>query len=887
MNHLNYGAGRRHLAAAICALVLLVGLFAFPMVSKQSGAAEEDSELIVGVLQKPDTLNPFKMALSISYTINFLVYDTLTSVEPDLSPGDQLAESWTTDASGLVWTFNLVENAKWHDGQDVTADDVVFTYNTILENPDTCALWIDYLSNIVHPVVAIDDYTVQITTDVKKATMLTIMVPILPEHLWSEVDVDKLDKIDPWDQTAFPDGPIGSGPLILDEYDATLGWIRMLAWDEYYIDQVVVDQVLFKIFLSDTTMMEALWADDIDVAMGVPARLWTETLETDGIAGQAVKALSIFELGINCASPELRENFPKASDNLETTNLSVRQAIAMATDKDYIVNDVMEGLAEVGDSIIPTATSYWHYYVDEETRWDYQIAKANALLDAAGYVDTDGNDIRDNGTSGVDLEFSFYYRSDKTDDRSAAIDIEDSLAEIGIKATPAGISEGQMYNLWLGCQMDLFIWAWDTDVDPNFMLSTQTTDQIPQSPQDWTRWSDSFWSNATYDRMYLEQQTTVDKEERQSIILEMQALLYDQCPYVVLYYPMGLYAYTTERFTNYPDMTANAGMTPGSMWFFFEVTPVADWVDPMPPENVNAGQDQSCTVGETLSFTGEADDENDATETLTWEWEFTEPDLSSTVLDGRTVSYKFDQTGIVSVMLRVTDPGGLSGVDDLVVNVTDLAEGSGWLRGVVSDEDSVGIVGATILVSDQSRSTDVDGAYMVSLPEGSYMVNASKTGYGIASGDAIIVAGETTWVNLTLALTSGTLSGYVYDNETGASIASATVEITYGDKTKKFTTNATGFYSFIAVEAGTVIVNVTKIGYEKNVTTAEVTAGNTTVCNVNLTPVKDDSGGISAVAIAGIIAVIAIVGALAAIMMMKRRKSAEPPSPPEEPPLTS
>ncbi|MGD9962882.1 MAG: ABC transporter substrate-binding protein, partial [Thermoplasmata archaeon] len=611
--------------------------------------------------------------------------------------------------------------------------------------------------------------------------------------------------------------------------------------------------------------------------------VWEEVLNYDGIEGQAGKALSIFELGINCATEDMRESFPKASDNLETTNLSVRRAIAMATEKDYIVDDVMEGLADVGTSIIPTATTFWHWNVSEEDRWDYDLDRANATLEAAGYIHTDDDGIRENSTSGVELTFSFYYRTTSPDDREAAMRISAALDKIGIHTEPAGVSEMVMYNLWLGCQMDLFIWAWDTDVDPNFMLSTQTTSQIPLSPQDWTKWSDSFWSNETYDELYERQQFTVDLEERQAIIFEMQELLYDQCPYVVLYYPFGLYAYTVEKFTNYPDWVENPGMTPGTMWFFFEVTPVDDWVDPMPPENVYAGADQWCIVGDTLWFAGSATDMNDEEETLNWTWTFIEPDETENLRYGKTVSYQFDQVGEVGVMLVVTDPGGEAGVDDLIVTVlAELGEDDGLIKGFVVDQDSELVFGATVTAGNQTRTTGDDGGYSMLVLAGPYTVNATMDGYQMDSVEVTVVAGEITWANLTLTLTSGTLIVRVLDSETGDSIASAVVNVTYGAFSDEYLTQSTGNATFRNVDAGLAEVKVSKAGYEANSTNATVVAGETTVVVVELTPEPEEPRS-NTLLIAAIAIGILVVILIAAMMLMKKRKAGsgdnEPPPP--------
>lgn len=863
---------------SLCALSVIASVIAVSFSGTVGDAAAQDEYVImyVGVTQTPDSLNPLSMALSISYTINFLLYDTLNSIDRDLNPGPQLASSWESNAEGTVWTFHLVEDAFWHDGEQVTADDVNWTFNLMKTNPKgSCDLWVDYIAGVTD-IRALDDFTVQITTERPKATMESIMIPILPEHIWSEIDENKLDTVEPFDKSAFPNGPVGSGPLKLVEYDSTLGFIRMLRYDDYFIDTVKVDEVVFKIFDTAGVMHTSLLSGEIDVAIDVPTEVWDETLAEADLDGQSVKAFSLFELGINCASEEMRQDFPQASDNLETTNRSVRQAIAMATNKTQIVNGILNGLADEGVSVIPSVTQYWFWTPTEEEKWHYDLEEAAALLDEAGYTDIDDDDIRENETSGVELDFTFYYRSGKTADEKAAQQISIALDAIGIRAVPEALSEMNLYNYWYGCKYDLYIWAWDTDVDPSFMLSVMTTDQIPDSPTDFTAWSDCFWSNAEYDAMYEEQLYTVDREERRAIIHDMQRLLYVECPYIVLYYPHGLYAYNIEKFTNYPDMVNHPGTTPGSMWFFFDVTPASQWVDPMPPTDVSAGIDRTCTVGQRLSFTGYATDENDPIETLAWEWLFEDLDGNVT-MTGRTVEYTFENVGLVNVTLTVTDPTDLSGTDALVVNVTEPIENSGWIRGFVKMPGGLPIVGATVTAGAAVQETNSSGGYEINIVAGNYTVNASKSGYTSESEEVAVASNETVWQNFTLQATAGDIKGHVYNYETGAAVSGASVKVTVGTQVKTFTSNAAGYFEFNGLPAGTYTVNATKTGFDSNGTEVTVVAGETANASIYLEPTpQEDSGELSTAAMAAI-GILAIAAALAVIYLLKRKKGTEPP----------
>jgi peptide/nickel transport system substrate-binding protein len=839
-------------------------------------AADDPVIMTIGVLQSPDSLNPFGMVLGISYTILFLMYDTLNSVEPDFSAGQQLATDWYFNEAGDVWYYEITEDAVWHDGTPLTAHDIAFTYNLIMDNDKECALWIDYLSGF-EEVVAEEDYLLRITLEKPKATMLSIMVPILPEHIWSLIPTTKLDSADYWKDSAyFPDGPVGSGPLVLDEYVAD-DFVRMKKWDQYHLGTVNMDEVLYKIYSSDDAMTNALQSGYIDVATSVPALVWDTVLNTPNIDGQDVPALSLYELGINCASEEWREAFPKASTNLETTNLAVRQAIAMMVDEDEIVAACKGGLAVAGTSLIPTATPFWHYYVPEEEVWEFNAEAANELLNESGYNQFDGSDfgfagIRENETSGAKLDFIFDYRLGHPDEELAATMIEGWLEQIGIKAEPIGMQESQLSNDWFACAYDMYIWGWDADVDPSFMLSVMTTNQTPAYPQDYTKWSDCYYTNPVYDQLYLDQLNAVDVDERQAIVHEMQQILYYDCPYVVLWYPSGLYAYRTDTFYNYPDMNESPGSTPGTMWFFFEVLPYSEDMN-LAPTDVDAGPDVNAEVGETLSFTGSARDPNTG-DVLSWSWTFVEPDESEVSLDGQTVEYTFENLGEVDVTLTVTDEGGLSGSDSLVVTVEEVAADSGWINGYVLDgATEAPIVGAIVTAAGKTRTTNAEGMYNISAsPAGTYTVNATANGYSSASEDVEVVTGAVTWQNFTLTSTVGVLVGTVTDSETGDNITSAAVKVTGAGFSQMTLTGADGSYQISGIPAGTFWVNVTKAGYVTNTTSFEIEAGETVTLDFAMVAESESGGGLSTAVIAGIGVVLLIVVAAVALMLLKKRK---------------
>lgn len=866
--------------------MLLPSVLMLPSAVREAKA--QGTTFIVGIPQTVDNLNPLMGYNNIDYQSYILQFDFLYHFDKDYNPVPAAAQSWDHTPDGLTWSFHIRPGMTFHDGVAVTANDVNWTFNLMLTDATAGALYVDLLKNVTD-IRAVDDYTLNITSDTPKANMLGLMIPILPSHLWSMIPANKLTSVDLWSSTYFPNGPIGSGPFRLVDYQ-TDSFIQYTTFTSYYGGVAHFDELYYKIYLNPQVMLNDLLAGTIDLACMLPKESWTNTLADPDIDGQTVSQLGFHELGFNVCPPGLRVG--GASTNYETLNRSVRTAVAMAIDKAQILQNSYFGLGEVGDMLIPPASIMYHYNLTAPETIPFNINAANNLLNISGYIDNDGDDIRENTTNGAELSFTFMYATEYPEDQTAATRISTWLSQIGIQAIPVGELESQLFVDWIGMKYDMFMWNWGTDVDPTFILSVMTTGQIPTSHNDWSAWSDCFYSNPTYDAMFIQQQTTIDLAARQQVVYDMQRMLYKDCPYVVLTYPYGLYAYRVgdnDRFTNWPVIASDAvspfSGTAGGPWFYFQVTPKS--VVNLPPEGVSAGLDTKVALNETRTFTGAGTDPDG--DTLNWTWKFTEPNATTATLWGKSVTYKFLNLGKVVVNLSVSD--GWNPPEYAEINVTvELILDAGYLIGYVKDEIALPLEAATVSVAGTSTTTNPSGFYNMTLSAGSYDVTAAKSGYGSATvtGVAVVMSQET-MQNFSLAIASGTLRGHVYDAKSGKALVDVVISVTIGGSSMTGKSNDTGAYKVQLIPNGTCTVNASKTGYENNVTTAVIVAGQETTLDIELTPVKKTSKGLSAAAWAAIIAIVIIVVALIALMMlMRRRKGAEASQgpPPPEPPKT-
>jgi len=536
---------RRCLTAAGVALavaVLLVVPVAAGAASPSPGAAA--TVYRIGLLEDYDGINPFSAWSGPSWECFRLSYNFLTWYDREYKPVPDLARSWETSADGRTWTFHIIEGMKWQDGVPLTARDIAFTYNLILETQD--AVYAQYLTGVTS-VAAPDDKTLVIATRKPNAGMLALSIPILPEHIWKKADPENLGGFKNWPM-------VGSGPFKVAELEKSK-WIRIDA-NQGYPQELggppAIDSVYFVISQNTESMIQDYEAGDLDGIVNWPATYFKILKSLPGTTAVAAPAIGFHELGFNCwASPKSRGD-PLLRD------VAVRQAIAWAIDKDKINATSMAGLAVPGTSLISPVQGLWHWRVPAGHEVTYDPEKAKQILEDAGYTDRDGDGVRETA-EGKKLDFRFVTLNEYPEDQAAGKMIVSWCADVGVKLRLEQKDEGAFGDeVYDNADYDVFIWSWRGDIDPGFMLSTFTTTQI-------LNWGDSQYSDPEYDAFYVAQAEALDPARpddpsaRKAVTDKMQAMLYRDTPYVILWYNVNLQAFRTDKWTGYGTVPVDDG----------------------------------------------------------------------------------------------------------------------------------------------------------------------------------------------------------------------------------------------------------------------------------------------------------------------------------------
>ncbi|HEY0641436.1 MAG TPA: ABC transporter substrate-binding protein [Pseudonocardiaceae bacterium] len=549
------------IGAGVAAAALVIGPGLAPAGAPAVPAAQAQGEVTMRVAhaQEIDTLNPFTAVFLVSTQIGRLMYEFLTvnSAESS-SPEPGLAESWESSEDNLTWTFKIRE-AKWSDGQPITAKDAAFTYNLIMSNEAAATANGVAVANY-ESVTATDDRTLVIKTKTPQASMLSSEVPIVPEHVWSKVtDIEAFQNTE-----AFP--AVGSGPFVLTGYQQGQS-TTLKANDNFWRGRPKVDVLQWVKYENADAAVQGLRKGDVDIAYRLtPAQF--DALKSDGnITTNDGRNRRFTEITLNPSNPK-PDGTVFGNGNPVLKDVKLRQALHHAIDVDTILDKVKQGHASAATQIIPPVYPDWTYTPDDSKLRKYDPAKANALLDEAGYAR--GADGTRTDKQGQPINLRLLVTSDRQADVQSAEYIKEWFGEIGIGVTVDTKSSNESSDDQNAGNFDMAFTGWSVGPDPDSMLAQQTCKVVG------TELSDSNFCNAEYDALYAQQLAELDREKRKELVQRMQEILYDNVSAIVLTYDNELEAYRSDRFTGFQKQPADGGVITGQngYWGYYSANPV-------------------------------------------------------------------------------------------------------------------------------------------------------------------------------------------------------------------------------------------------------------------------------------------------------------------------
>ncbi|MFN8528838.1 MAG: ABC transporter substrate-binding protein [Anaerolineae bacterium] len=515
-------------------LLALVLALAVGSITAQSDA----NTLVVAINADVQGFNAFAQTAVTNFVTGFL-WPTLITINPQTGAVEPNLASWDVSDDGLTYTFHIQPDANWSDGTPITADDVKFFFEAS-QSPAVGSFMTGQFSWTALNVI--DEKTLEITLPAVDCTFLTnIGWGIMPS---SKFAADFSD----YNTAAFNDAPdVSGGPYILDEHSPD-EFIRMHANPEYWLGQPHIENLVFQIIPDNEVQFQALMSGDIDVG-AVSADQDAPASSNSNLTIFRYPANTVFFTAFNLADatnpqPAYDENGNLVDQGSHPIfgDVRVRQAYAMGYDHDAVTALAGEGATR---SVGPVPPGISWAYADGLAPNPYDPEAAAALLDEAGWTDSDGDGIRDK--DGVPLEFQLDYPAGDTTIEGTALIIQDQLGQIGFRVNLNGAEWQSLVGARLLAQtFDAFYLsisggAPEPDFLANMMLNSHQ--DIPGAGLNLSSYVNSAMDEVLQNGRSV---STCDPAERAPFYVDLQELELTDLPYDFVYSPTSRFVYNNR-----------------------------------------------------------------------------------------------------------------------------------------------------------------------------------------------------------------------------------------------------------------------------------------------------------------------------------------------------
>jgi len=513
-----------------------------------SGPAQGGS-VTVALYQEPKTLNPYLVKQGAATRVMKTTLEGLLGIEPDGNYYPLLASEVPTlenggiSADGLQVTYHLRPGIKWSDGEPVRAQDVVFTWQAIM-NPDNQVITRAGYDRI-ESVEAADDATVVVRFKSFYAPFLTLFEYVLPEHvLGDQPDMNN---------AGFNRSPIGTGPFTVKEWIP--GDYMAFVPNAHYrkAGQPYLDQLIFKIVPSRETGVAMLKTGEVDVMWDLVEDLIPQ-IEGNADLNQWISpSINIERLILNLSKPG--EPADPAVPHPALGDLRVRQALNAAIDKQQIVDALLHGQARLINSPIPIG-----WAADDSIQpGEYDPDAANELLEQAGWVDTDGDGIREK--DGRPLQLTVISTSGNALRERIEQVLQAQLKTVGIELRIENVASSVLFGKWADNSpraqgnFDMLLYSTGPSVDPDpHLYSYFHSTQIPTTANKGKGANYSRYANPQVDAALDTARNNPDLEARRAEYQKMAQLIAQDLPHIMLYARLNINVFRS----NVAGYTVNA-----------------------------------------------------------------------------------------------------------------------------------------------------------------------------------------------------------------------------------------------------------------------------------------------------------------------------------------
>lgn len=462
-------------------------------------------QLVIGLDVAPKRLDPRHSLDAISSKISDLVFDGLLVRDKNSKLVAGLAKSWVM-LSATEYRFQLRENVLFHDLQEFTAADVVFTYNFILDEKNGSPLKGQF--ELIKEVRAIGKYIVEFELDRPYTPFLTLLTfPIVSKRS---------------DNTLESTNLIGTGPFVFitNENNRIFHFKRN---DNYFNGRPTVEKLALKIIQDETVRVLELESGQVDIILNPITPDLLPRLSKNRMLSIAKTAGTNYTyIGLNLDDPILK-------------NIKVREAIAHAIDRDSIIKYILKGLAIETDGLLRADDPF---FCPELKSFDYDLSKAKKLLDEAGYRDPDGD--------GPAIRFKLEFATSQNELRKKIIEVlQYQLNKVGIEIVIRSYEWGIFFENIKNGDFQLYSLTWVGIKDPDIFYKIFHSTSKPPFGSNRNR-----YSNKDVDKL-LEDGRSAKSANRKAIYDKIQKIIAEELPYISLWHGVNIAVSNNKRVENF------------------------------------------------------------------------------------------------------------------------------------------------------------------------------------------------------------------------------------------------------------------------------------------------------------------------------------------------
>jgi len=452
-------------------------------VDGEGGSGGGGNQLVAAIAAEPDQLDPHVTTAYASFQVLENVYDTLVMPDENLEMQPALAESWETSEDQLSWTFELREGVSFHNGDAFTADDVVYSYNRIIDEELSNA----YRFSSVKEVEAVDDQTVEITLTQPTPNLLALIGGFKGMAIVHQENVESGE---------VKNNPVGTGPFSFGSFTPGDS-IVLQANPDYWGGAPEIGSVKYTFVPEPTVALANLQSGQVH---------WTDNLPPQQV--ESLQGDDSMELGVVPSNDYWY--FATNQARAPFDDPRVREALAWAVDREAVTEAAKFGLATVNQTAIPEASQWYYDYAP----YSHDPDKARQLLKEAGVQN---------------LTIDFMVTNEYPETVSAAQVMADQLGEVGVKLD----IRTEDFATWLDEQakgnFDAFMLGWLGNIDPQDFYYGQHHSKGANNYQG--------YSNPEVDQALDQAGRETDEQRRKELYDQAVKMIVDDNSYTYLYNP--------------------------------------------------------------------------------------------------------------------------------------------------------------------------------------------------------------------------------------------------------------------------------------------------------------------------------------------------------------